>query len=304
MSGARTTIDFTIGARRVVAVPRRLERIDYTLEQLLAAAPLALPAPPPGSDGYRLSSVPPAALAAVTALPFAPVIGAVRRYRRHYIAMQDSYADYLARFSGKTRATLLRKQRKLAEANGGALDVAAFATPDGLAQFFAEALPLSRRTYQARLLNAALPESAEGQAAALALAGADRVRAFILRLHGTAIAYLYLPVEGRTLNYALLGYDPDHARLSPGTVLQLAALERLYGEGRFAYFDFTEGEGAHKELFGTDAAEAVSFVALRPALANRAVLGALGTFDAGVAGLRHAAERTGLLARARRVLRG
>ena len=69
------------------------------------------------------------------------------------------------------------------------------------------------------------------------------MRAFLLFLAGEPVAYLYLPVSGRTLIYAYLGYDAEHAHLSPGTVLQMAALENLFAEKRFAYFDFTEGEG-------------------------------------------------------------
>jgi CelD/BcsL family acetyltransferase involved in cellulose biosynthesis len=111
------------------------------------------------------------------------------------------------------------------------------------------------------------------------------------------------PVVGATLVYAHLGYDPDHARLSPGTVLQMEALERLFAEQRYRWFDFTEGEGAHKAMFGTGSAQCSSFVLLRPTLANRPLLGARGAFDAGVAGARTLAERSGALARIRAGLR-
>ena len=160
-------------------------------------------------------------------------------------------------------------------------------------------MPLSAKTYQARLLGAGLPEDPAASRAMLEAAEDDRMRAFLLHAGGAPVAYLSLPVSGRTLVYAHLGYDPAWARLSPGTVLQLEALERLFAEGRFAWFDFTEGEGAHKALFGTHAAACSSLVLLRPTLANRTLLGAREAFDAGVAGAKALAERSGAARRIR-----
>jgi CelD/BcsL family acetyltransferase involved in cellulose biosynthesis len=73
-----------------------------------------------------------------------------------------------------------------------------------------------------------------------------------LFLRDEPISYLYCTVISGIVNYDYLGYDPGCARLSPGTGLQLLALEALFTERRFTAFDFTEGEGQHKELFSTD----------------------------------------------------
>merc|ERR1712039_96162 len=137
----------------------------------------------------------------------------------------------------------------------------------------------------------------------LEAAEAGAMRAFLLHAGGQPAAYLSLPIVGQTLVYAHLGYDPDWARLSVGTVLQMDALERLFAEQRFAWFDFTEGEGAHKAMFGTHAAECSSVVLLEPTLANRTLLGARGAFDAGVAGARALAEQSGAVGRIRALLR-
>ena len=135
------------------------------------------------------------------------------------------------------------------------------------------------------------------------LADRDDMRAFLLFLAGEPIAYLYLPVSGRTLIYAYLGYDAEHAHLSPGTVLQMAALEDLFAEKRFAYFDFTEGEGAHKALFGTGSIPCASYIMLRPSGSNRALLRSLELFDRSVAATRDLASRFGIDAAIRRRLR-
>ena len=129
------------------------------------------------------------------------------------------------------------------------------------------------------------------------------MRCFLLFLAGEPVAYLALPVRGQTLVYAHLGYDPAHAALSPGTVLQMEALRMLFAEERFRYFDFTEGEGAHKALFGTDSVACRSFILLRSTLANRLLLAARNGFDAAVAWAKTRLQGQGALASARKFLR-
>ncbi|MDP2130265.1 MAG: GNAT family N-acetyltransferase [Erythrobacter sp.] len=297
-------IDFTLGSRRLLAVPRRLATWRFSLDEVLSGN---LPEPPPsGRDGVRMLSAPTGKLPDVTARFPGFVAGGRQDYRRHYINMQQGFADYIAQFSGKTRSTLRRKARKLSDEAGG-YHITEHRTPDEVAAFLAAALPLSARTYQARLLDAGLPDSVSARAAMLEAAEADRMRAFLLHARGTPIAYLALPVigpnTGQTLIYAHLGYDPAWARLSPGTVLQMDALERLFAESRYRWFDFTEGDGTHKQLFGTGYAACSSLVLLEPTLANRSLLSARVGFDASVAQAKALAARSGALGRLRALLR-
>jgi CelD/BcsL family acetyltransferase involved in cellulose biosynthesis len=294
-------IDFTLGSRRLLRVPRSLSTWSFSLEDVLGAA---LPAPPPsGRDGVRVLSAPTAQLAAVAAHYPGHRAGARQDYRRHYIDMSASFADYMARFSGKTRSTLRRKARKLAEEVAGGYSITEHRTADEIEAFLASALPLSAKTYQARLLGAGLPDSPDARRAMMEAAEADAMRAFLLHAGGQPVAYLALPVVGQTLVYAHLGYDPAAARLSPGTVLQMDALERLFAERRYRWFDFTEGDGAHKELFGTGFASCTSLVLLQPTLTNRALLGARAGFDAGVMQAKALAQRSGALGKIRALLR-
>lgn len=302
MSGASSSLRFVIGSRQVFAVARRLNTVAFTLESQFDPVLPDLSARR-GEDGLRILSLPQALLPQVRGALPRHIVAALQTYRRHYIAMDGTFDDYLAKFSGKTRSTLRRKQRKLMDAHGGSVDVAEFRTAEAMPAFFAEAAPLSRLTYQARHLDAGLPEGPEAVAAAQALAADDRLRAYLLRIDGQAIAYLYLPIEGETVIYAYLGYDPQWASWSPGTVLQMAALERLFAERRFRYFDFTEGEGAHKALFGTRWVDACSFYLLKPSLANRALALSLGLLDAAVAATKALLARSALAPRLRRMLR-
>ncbi len=306
-SSDTTSIDFTIGSRRLFAVERKLSTWSFSLEDVLADETAPLSPPEPGQDGLRVLSAPQSAIAAIHARFPEHLIGGRQDYRRHYIDMRSevcaSYEDYLARFSGKTRSTLRRKQRKLAKEVGDSFAITEHRMPDEVAAFFDAALPLSAKTYQARLLDAGLPDTPQARAKLLERAEEDRMRCYLLHADGSPIAYLSLPVVDDTLVYAHLGYDPDWSRLSPGTVLQMEALKRLFAEQRYAYFDFTEGEGAHKAMFGTDSAACSSFVMLEPTLANRALLGARAGFDSVIAKSKNLAERSGAMGKVRSVLR-
>ena len=299
-AAAPIAIDFTLGSRRLLAVPRRLATWSFSLEQVLSGD---LPDPPAtGPDGVRVLSAPTDRLADVSTRYPGFIAGGRQDYRRHYIAMDGSFDAYMAQFSGKTRSTLRRKARKLADEAGG-YTVSEHRTPAEIEAFLTAALPLSARTYQARLLDAGLPDSPAARRAMLESAENNAMRAFLLHAEGQPIAYLSLPVVGQTLVYAHLGYDPAWARLSPGTVLQMDALERLFAEARYRWFDFTEGDGAHKEMFGTGHAACSSLVLLEPTLANRTLLGARAGFDASVAQAKALATRSGALGRLRALLR-
>lgn len=186
---------------------------------------------------------------------------------------------------------------------GGGLDVRVYRTEAESRVFYDLARGLSARTYQERPLGAGLPSGPEALARMLARAAQDRSRAYIL-FHGEVPAsYLYLPVEDGCVLYAHLGYDPAFADLSPGTVLQLEALERLFAEARFAFFDFTEGDGAHKRLFGREAVECVDLLLLRRTVRNRALAVSLAGLEAAVRAVSRLAEAAGVKARLRRLVR-
>jgi CelD/BcsL family acetyltransferase involved in cellulose biosynthesis len=51
--------------------------------------------------------------------------------------------------------------------------------------------------------------------------------------------------------YDHVGHDPDWEKISPGTVLLYRVLERAFADDAIEMFDFTEGEGTHKERFAT-----------------------------------------------------
>ncbi len=172
------------------------------------------------------------------------------RYTRFHTDLGGTFDDYLAKFSAKSRSTLRRKVRRFMELGEGCR-MREFRRPDEMDEFLRLARQVSALTYQEKLLDAGIPGDREYLQGLVDLATADSVRAYILEMQGTPIAYLCCPAADGILSYGYLGYDPKHADLSPGTVLQYLVFESLYAERKFRTFDFTEGQGEHKRFFGT-----------------------------------------------------
>lgn len=282
MPASEIALPLRVGARTVWTLRRRLVRRAFSLEEALGHVQPVLP-PLDGADGYLITSVP-AALAEplrASRLDLHPFVR--QRYRRSYARLDQPFEAYLQGFSGKTRSTLKRKLRRLAERSGGRLDVRCYRTEAEMALFHEAARRVSARTYQERLLGAGLPDGTEALVEMKALARRNAVRGWLLFIEGQPVSYLYAPAEGRSLLYAYLGYDPDFADHSPGTVLQLEAMRQLMGEGDFAYFDFTEGDGQHKRLFATGGVQCLDLLLVRRTFANLLIGYALAGFDRAVA---------------------
>jgi CelD/BcsL family acetyltransferase involved in cellulose biosynthesis len=105
------------------------------------------------------------------------------------------------------------------------------------------------------------------------LARQQRLRGFVLFHDGRPVSYLYCPVKpSGVVIYAFLGYDPTYMNFSVGTILQWLALEHLFEENSFRFFDFTEGQSDHKKLFATHNVQCANVFFLRGSLRNMVLL--------------------------------
>lgn len=300
-----TSLKFEIGARTLATIQRHLVRLPLTLDEARAERLPVLAPLPREAHGYVITSLPESLVPALVKasgdmLPFIR-----QRYTRYFTDFGIGFDAWWNGLSSNARQGLKRKAKKIAVESGGDLDVRAFRTPQELEAFHDVARRISLRTYQERLLGSGLPDSPEFLATMAAAGAADQVRAWLLYIAGEPAAYLYCPViEGGVVLYAHVGHDPAFNELSPGAVLQLEAMRDLFEEGRFARFDFTEGEGQHKRQFATGGVACVDLFLLRPSLANRVTMAALGGFNHGVAGVKALVQRVGAEKLAKKVRRG
>lgn len=297
-------LKFEIGARTLFAVGRSLVRVPLTLAEARSGRTPALPPIDRDTHGYLVTSLPEAQLAGLTAGAGAMLPFVRQRYARYFLDFAGSYDGWFASLSSNARQGLRRKAKKIAAASGGTLDVRRFRSAEEMVAFHPVARAISATTYQERLLGSGLPEGADFVCTLGALAEADQVRAWLLYIAGEPAAYLCCPIHGDTVIYAWVGHDPKYNDWSPGAVLQLEAMQDLFGEARFATFDFTEGEGQHKRQFATGGVECVDVLLLRPTLTNRVVMAGLGGFDASVALAKRAVNGAGFSGFAKRLRRG
>lgn len=264
------SLDFWAGPKKIGSVRLRVLRETWAVDPFVPdnPAPPDIGALPPQAAGiFRRSE--PQSDSGVAAPKTKHVLRyVVRRYNRRFIDLRADFDSYMKTFSGKTRSTLRRKLRKMESASGGTIDWRTFRTQDEMEEFHRHARAVSALTYQEKLFDAGIPGDPGWIAEMRALARTDSVRGYLLFLSGEPIAYLYCPVQDARVTYGYLGFDPRQAALSPGTLLQLLATEQLFADDRFRLFDFTEGEGAHKELFSTHQRLCADVLYLRPTIVN------------------------------------
>lgn len=268
----QTALRFQVGARTLLSVRRRLVRLALSLDDALAEHMPDLP-PDAGGDGYLVTSLPATLADGVRRDGYATMVR--QRYTRFYTDLTQDYDDWLASMSGSARSTLKRKTKR---AMAAGMRVVSCRTVADFAIWYPQARAVSALTYQERLLHAGLPDDSVQVARLSSLAADDALRAWLLLIEDTPVAYLCCTAQGSALRYDHVGHDPAYADWSPGTVLHAAAMRDLFAD-RFARFDFTEGEGQHKRQFATDGVACVDILMLRPTWMNRGILAALAGFD-------------------------
>lgn len=294
MTAMPLPLRFQVGARTLMAVQRQLVRVPLSLDEAMEGRLPVLPTLDRAAHGYAITSLP-ADRRDAMAFAGGGMIAFVRQhYTRHYVDLTIGFDAYQASLSANTRSTIKRKTRKVSEVSGGTLDIRRFRTPDEMTTFHDIARRISLRTYQERLLGGGLPDDDGFLRQMYSAAAADLVRAWLLYVAGEPAAYLYCPVQGGIVRYDHVGHDPAFNDLSPGAVLQMAALGDLFAEGRFSRFDFTEGDGQHKRQFATGGVACIDMLLLRASLVNRLTTVALGGFDRSMALGKRATQKLGL----------
>lgn len=297
---------FRFGEVTLFAVGLRLRVVDTHFTRLGDDPEATFRALPPveGADGTLLRSHPvredpPRVTLLRDALRYVPQI-----YDRCFTSLEGTFEAYLDKtFSSKSRSTLRRKVRKWEKHCGGTIDCREYRTPEEFDAFHALARGLSRRTYQERLLDAGLPEDEAFVRDARAAAARGAVRAWLLFHDDRPVAYLYCPIDDGIALYEYVGHDPEYNRWSPGTVLQYVAFERLFAQGDVELFDFTEGEGQHKQLFATGRTRCADVYFLRRTLRHRLLLGLHRALDGLSDGVVRLLDRIGLKQRIKKWIR-
>jgi len=302
----QVSIEFQLSDKTLFAPKIWLQTREVGLiEETAPVAEPTLPTDPlePGSQGYLIRSLPVTARQPTLRIAQGYLCYVPSQYQRYYIDLRQTFADYKQMFSSKTRSTINRKVNKYAKHCGGDICWKVYKTVDDMPEFFRLARIVSAKTYQEKLLDAGLPDSDQFLRGMEASAVAGRVRAFILFDRVKPVSYLYCPVYNGVLIYQYLGYDPEYMTWSVGTILQWLALERLFEEGCFRIFDFTEGQSDQKRLFATHSVQCANVFFLRSNLRNAILVQSHRVVNSLSKGIGDTLDRLGLKAKIKKLIR-
>ncbi len=195
------------------------------------------------ADTSRLALLEAAARRGGAALPLRLVTD-IPHYR---LTLPPTLAEALSRRSPKSLARLRAKGKALARDAGGEVRVVDVRTPDDWAPYAERIEALMNASWQAELLG---HEFRLDRYRGTALRG--WLRGFLLLAGDAAVAFtLYYQGQG-TIVSAALGYDRRYARHSPGALLFLLTLERLYAVDLPRFLDFGEGDADYKRQWASE----------------------------------------------------
>lgn len=172
------------------------------------------------------------------------------------LRLAGSWDAYLATLSGKDRHELRRKMRKL-EAELPDVRVRSLTDGPRWDEALGRFLRLHRlsRAGKAKFMDESMERFFRDALGALAAAGWARL--WFLESAGTPVASFVCTEYGSSVGLYNSGFDPLHARLSPGIVL-LGHVIRDSIERRMPAFDFLRGEESYKYAFGPAPTDLVS----------------------------------------------
>lgn len=221
----------------------------------------------------------------------------------HYTQITGSFDEYLKRFSKKSRHNLVRSVRHFLARDPLRNGCEIYTTPDDMKRFQHEAITISQSTYQTRLLGVGFRSDAETLQNMIAAAERGDARGYLLRDGDRAIAFAWCRRRGDSLVYDTIGYLPECAKLSPGSVLLYLILQDLFSNRLFAMLDFGPGEAQYKSMFGTGHYAFEDVYLLRRTLRHRLLTSAhywLGNLSSSAGA---ALERHGLKKRVKKLIR-
>ena len=172
---------------------------------------------------------------------------AARYGNRYVVDLQGSFAEYIKKFSKKSRGNLQRVARRFTA------PIREFRSPAEISAFRDIALVISHASYK-RELGWGFQEDEDFARQLEIDAAAGRVRGYVLMCDDQPAAYVFCQIDHDVIVYKHIGYGEQFAPKSPGTALLYLLLQRLFDQGEFRLLDFNGTEYyAYKEFFATRA---------------------------------------------------
>src|SRR4051794_17571693 len=196
-------------------------------------------------------------------------------YAHHFARLPSSFDAYLKQLGTRSRKSLQYSRNLLKRECEGNVEAVCFDTVESVERFLDGAVEISKKTYQWRLLGLGLRN--RERSADIFRFAAERgwLRCYILYCKSLPVAFMVGYQYADRFFYIDVGYNPEWAKFSVGSVLQWEVMEDLYRRGPTpALFDFSTGYGPHKSRFGKETREEVNVLLLPKTPGNRMLVAA------------------------------
>lgn len=180
-----------------------------------------------------------------------------------------SFDEYMSSKSPKTRSKL-RKLRTFTKS--GALRIERYSHASDVTEFAEGVSRVSALTWQHRLLGSRYRNDEETRARFRDLAERGLLRSYLLWRDAQPLAYVMGYQFDGVYYYADIGFDPQAAECSPGTVLLFMILEDLHVVTPPRELNFGVGDAAYKQRFGKTVGSDETILLLRSGLRIRSLV--------------------------------
>jgi hypothetical protein len=170
---------------------------------------------------------------------------------RPMLRVEGTFQQYMGKFNSKHRNTINRKIKKLRDGALGEMRLVRYESAADVSVFLEQAIEVSRKTYQWARHGRGLSAIDRVTRRLKFAAEHGWMRCYLLFCGEHACAFILgFQYEGRFL-LDEIGFDPELAKYSVGTVLQMLTVEDLFNHNRPHIFDLQD-YGAYKEVLSTD----------------------------------------------------
>lgn len=169
----------------------------------------------------------------------------------HAITVPGSLEEFYCGLSSKWRKTLKWDARRLVNTNSGDVSVRCFREIEDLDRLIEDVEGITKKTYQ-RGLGVGFSNTPEIRRRLSLEAAKGSLRGYVLYVRGCPWAFFLGSLYRGTFHGDFMGYDPLHAKYSPGMFLVVKMIEDLCngkdrGE-RISMIDFGLGDAQYKRV--------------------------------------------------------
>lgn len=207
----------------------------------------------------------------------------------------------MSALSKKRRHEVRREGRVLERELGPTLRLVQDRGTEGIGRILLWAQRVSQRTYK-ETLGVGFGATPVWRAMIETAASRGTLRSWFFVLGDRPIAFALGVREGRTFYLESMGFDPEHARLSPGKQVLLRAVESLCFDG-VDRLDYGAGDAPYKRVFGTRARQVRNFEIIGGGLDDRLVDRACSAVNTAHNTIAHCAQHIGASATLKRAWR-